>query len=327
MNKDFCIQCRKVREYSIIKKPFQKTVRGKVYTFSLSTAVCLSCGSEMDIPGIIDLQIKEFDEQYREFENLVSIDEIKKLMKLYNIGQAPLSLTLGFGAITITRYLEGQIPSKEYSDIIKATLASPSYMKQQLLINKGKLADSAYNKAFTIACKLEKIFSFSGKLRSTIARLFNNLREITPLALQKLLYFCQGYSLALHGKPIFPEECEAWFHGPVYKEIYHLFKDFKYSPIEDEHFIILNNGKDSLNEKEKEIVDLVSATFGAYSGKTLETITHNEDPWKETMPNFTIKNELIKKYYKTVNLEYDLLTESGTNKYIKSKLKKQTITL
>lgn len=321
MNKDFCIQCRKVREYSIIKKPFQKSVRGKVYTFSLSTAVCSSCGSEMDVPGIIDLQIKEFDEQYREFENLVSIDDIKKLMKLYNIGQAPLSLTLGFGEITITRYLEGQIPSKEYSDVIKAALASPSYMKRQLLKNKDKLADSAYNKAINAACRLENIFSFSDKIRSTIARLFNNLREITPLALQKLLYFCQGYSFAFYGKPIFPEECEAWSHGPVYKEIYHLFKEFKYNPIEDEHFIILNNGKNSLNEKEIEIVDLVSATFGAYSGKTLETITHNEDPWKETIPGLIIKKELIKKYFSTTNQKYDLGNKSGTQRYISSKLK------
>jgi uncharacterized phage-associated protein len=275
----------------------------------------------MGIPGILDLKAKEINEQYREAEGLVQNDEIRTIFNLYNIGQAPLSLALGFGEVTISRYLIGCFPSKKHSAVIRSALASPVFMKKQLEKNKNKLTNAAYRKAYQTACKLEKIFSFSDKLRSTIARLFNNLSEITPLGLQKLLYFCQGYSLALESAPIFPEECEAWPHGPVYQEIYHLFKSFKYNPIDDDRFIILNNSKDALSDREKQIIDLISATFGAYSGKTLETITHSEDPWKNTPLNFIIKKSLIKKYYKSVNQKYDLATESGTNKYIKSKLK------
>ena len=52
--------------------------------------------------------------------------DLYRLMKIYKIGRAPLSLALGFGEVTIPRYLEGQMPSKEYSDIIKATLSSPA---------------------------------------------------------------------------------------------------------------------------------------------------------------------------------------------------------
>ena len=48
-------------------------------------------------------------------ENLVSIDDIKKLMEIYHLGKAPLSYALGFGEITITRYLYGQIPSRAVS--------------------------------------------------------------------------------------------------------------------------------------------------------------------------------------------------------------------
>lgn len=321
MNKDYCINCRDFKKYSIVKKPFIKNVRGKKYTFSFSTALCSSCGSSMDIPGIIDLNIKEFDEQYRCFENIVSIDDINKLMKLYNIGKIPLSLVLGFGEITITRYLEGQIPSKEYSDIIKSALSSTCFMKKQLMKNRDKITKVAYNKAFKTVCELERIYSFSDKLRSTIARLFNNLNEITPLGLQKLLYFCQGFSLALQSKPLFNEDCKAWTHGPVYEEIYHLFKDFVFNPIDDERFSILNNGKDTLSKEEKQIIDLVSATFGSYSGKMLELITHIEAPWKKTKTNCVITKDIIKKYFKSVNQKYDLSTEAGTNKYIASKLK------
>ena len=321
MNKDFCYECREIREYKIVKTPYRHKIGKKTYKFLISSAICQSCGSEMGIPGILDLKVKEIDQQYREAEGLVQNDEIRILMELYNIGQAPLSLALGFGEVTISRYLIGCYPSKKHTLVIRSALKSPSFMKKQLEKNKSKLTNAAYRKAYQTACELEKIFSFSDKLRSTIARLFNNLSEITPLGLQKLLYFCQGYSLALESAPIFPEECEAWPHGPVYQEIYHLFKSFKYNPIDDDRFIILNNSKDALSDKEKQIIDLVSATFGAYSGKTLETITHSEDPWKNTPLNSIIKKSLIKKYYKSVNQKYDLATESGTNKYIKSKLK------
>ena len=56
--------------------------------------------------------------------NSHEIDDIERLMKIYKIGKAPLSLALGFGEVTIPRYLEGQVPSKEYSDIMKTALSS-----------------------------------------------------------------------------------------------------------------------------------------------------------------------------------------------------------
>lgn len=96
-------------------------------------AVCAECGKEMSIPGLIDKNVQEIDEQYRAVEGLVTIDDIERLMKIYKVGKALLSLALGFGEVTIPRYLEGQVPSKEYSDIVKAALASPAYMKQKLM--------------------------------------------------------------------------------------------------------------------------------------------------------------------------------------------------
>ena len=131
--RDFCIECRKETEYLLQKKNIVKTIKDKDYTFGITVAVCAECGEEMSIPGLIDKNIQEIDEQFREAEGVVSIEDIEKLMKIYKIGKAPLSLALGFGEVTIPRYLEGQIPSKEYSDVVKAALASPAYMKRKLI--------------------------------------------------------------------------------------------------------------------------------------------------------------------------------------------------
>ena len=75
-------------------------------------------------------------------------------MKIYKIGKGPLSLALGFGEITVTRYLDGQIPSKEYSDIMKAALSSPAYMKEKLQENRDKIAPTAYKKSMEAAIQL-----------------------------------------------------------------------------------------------------------------------------------------------------------------------------
>ena len=195
--RDFCIECRKETEYLLQKKDIIKTIRDKAYTFGITVAVCAECGEEMSIPGLIDKNIQEIDEQYRAEEGLVSIEDIERLMKIYKIGKAPLSLALGFGEVTIPRYLEGQVPSKEYSDIVKAALASPAYMKEKLIENRDKLTDAAYKKAMTAADSIESLFSVSDKMLRVIAYVFEKLEEVTPLMLQKLLYFIQGVYSAL----------------------------------------------------------------------------------------------------------------------------------
>lgn len=328
VKKDFCTTCRKETEYILQKKNIVKTIRDKAYTFGITVAICAECGEEMSIPGLIDKNVREIDEQYRFVEGLVKVEDIEKLMKIYKIGKAPLSLALGFGEITIPRYLEGQVPSKEYSDIVKAALASPAYMKERLKENRGKITDAAYKKAMTAADSLENLFSVSEKMLRVIAYVFEKLEEVTPLMLQKLLYFIQGVYFALYGRPIFAEDCRAWIHGPVYPEVYDLFRDFKYNPIDDARFALLEGTVDALTEDEKNVIDLVVNTFGMYGGKVLERITHNEDPWKnarkgygDSIPSSEIlTKKSIMMYYETVNMKYGIETEKGLLNYINDML-------
>ena len=197
--RDFCTECRKETEYLLQKKDIVRIIRDKEYTFGITVAVCSECGEEMSIPGLIDKNVREIDEQYRSAEGLVSIEDIEKLMKIYKIGKAPLSLALGFGEVTIPRYLEGQIPSKEYSDVVRMALTSPAYMKQRLMINRDKLTDAAFRKAMAEADSIESLFSVSEKMLRVIAYIFEKLEEVTPLMLQKLLYFTQGVYFAMYG--------------------------------------------------------------------------------------------------------------------------------
>lgn len=321
---DFCTVCRKNTTYSLRSREISKTIKNKNYVFKITVAVCDECGKEMSIPGLIDRNVREIDDQYRSYEGIITIGDIKRLMKIYDIGKAPLSLALGFGEITIQRYLSGQIPSKEYSDIMKMALVSPAFMKKKLKENKNKISSTAYNKAMKAATQLENLISVSDKMVSVIAYVFMRLGEITPLTLQKMLYFIQGVSYALNKKPMFEENCQAWVHGPVYPAVYNMFKEFKYNPIDDARFAIFEGKESELTENECRVIDLVVNTFGEYSGKVLESITHKEEPWvlarkgySDGIPsNKLISKRSIEAYFSAQNSNYDFSSEKGIKKYI-----------
>ena len=325
---DFCTSCRKETSYKMCKKALQKVIKEKTYEFEIAVAVCDECGEEMDIPGLLDANLKNIDEQYRCAEGLVSIDDIQKLMDIYNLGKAPLSIALGFGEITITRYLSGQMPSKEYSDIIKKALSSPNYMIKLMNENAEKMGETAYKKAIKAAEEIAGLFCISDKMLLTISYIFERMKEVTPLALQKILYFIQGIYMVMFGNPLYKEDCMAWVHGPVYEEVYDLFKDFKYNPIEDNRFAIFKDRFEELSEQEKLVIDLVINTFGKYSGRVLEDITHGESPWKNAREGYeasepsreVISKDEIRNYFIQVENTYGIDTEDKLNRYIQSYL-------
>ena len=42
--KDFCVECRDIKPYSLRKESITKTIRGKDYDFVITTAICEECG-------------------------------------------------------------------------------------------------------------------------------------------------------------------------------------------------------------------------------------------------------------------------------------------
>lgn len=328
-SKDFCTECRKMTSYTFKKGKLNYEIRGKEYCFEVTEAFCDECGKQINVKGLIDTNIKEIDEQYRKIESLVSIDDIYKLMDIYKIGKEPLSLVLGFGQVTINRYLAGQMPSKEYSGVIRSALCSPEYMEMCLKANKKKISKIAYEKSMEAVKQMKSLFVVSDKMLNVLDYIFEKINEVTPLALQKLLYFIQSESYVLYDKPMFKDNALAWVHGPVYEGVYNLFKDFTYNPINDPRFAMLSNRPKVLSDDEKKVIDLVLDTYGMYSGKVLEEITHIEYPWvnarkgldENERSSIVIDKENIRDYYQLINDKYNIETKEGLNKYIRKVLK------
>ncbi len=108
-----------------------------------------------------------------------------------------------------------------------------------------------------------------------IARWFLSKESMTHKKLQKLCYYSQAWYCALYdGSPLFPDNIEAWVHGPVIPSLYAEYADFKWNPIpkyEDESYI--------QDENAVAVLDAVYNTYGGFNGDELESLTHSEDPW------------------------------------------------
>ncbi len=109
----------------------------------------------------------------------------------------------------------------------------------------------------------------------------------TNLALQKLLYFAQGFHLALEGKPLFKDEIHAWKYGPVVPEVYRKYSKYKASPILEQLKVDSNGvvtGKvppspKRINPRAVDIIDQVALQYGQFSPWRLVELSHNEPPW------------------------------------------------
>lgn len=118
---------------------------------------------------------------------------------------------------------------------------------------------------------------------------------ISNLKLQKLLYYAQGFHLALLNKPLFDESIEAWDHGPVVPEVYHKYKSFGSSPIISNVEFDLN----SIDLETQKLLELVYDTFAIYSAWGLRNLTHQESPWIEARESGSslITQETIKTFF------------------------------
>jgi len=153
-------------------------------------------------------------------------------------------------------------------------------------------------------------------------------REFIEIYYLWLLYYSQGISYAVSNHALFEEDCEAWVHGPVYRKVYDIFKEFRYNPIDDPRFIIIKEHENILSDSEKNTIDLVLSTFGMYGGKNLENITHKESPWIDAREGHTyadysnaiLTKDSIKSYFTKINNEYNISTKDGINNYIQNML-------
>lgn len=117
---------------------------------------------------------------------------------------------------------------------------------------------------------------------------------LTPMQLQKLLFFAQGYYLGCYGEPLFSDDINAWKHGPVVRSVYNRYSVFGGRGID-----VMCDCQDSDFTKEQlRAMNIVYDKYAKYSGSALRAMTHEPGtPWSETEQGGIISRDKIYRYF------------------------------
>jgi len=124
--------------------------------------------------------------------------------------------------------------------------------------------------------------------------------RLTPLQVNKLIYFSHGWFLGLHDKALISENIEAWKYGPVIPSIYYMFRSNGADPISFKDYF--DEDYTGLDDRESDIVEQTIEGYGNLPGSTLIMLTHQTgSPWEKCFDgsrNKVIPEEMIKEYFK-----------------------------
>lgn len=317
----FCVDCGCQSTYTVSIHHRELTIRGTTFSFPEQIAICSGCGGEVYVPALNDQNAQAREDAYRRAAGLISVDEIRNLLQKYDIGAGPLAKVLGLGEVTIHRYLSGQMPSKKNSDLLLALLSSHKLMVHYLEAGKDQITLQAYRKASNALQQLDHLYS-GEKIEVVIRYLLHKVSDVTPLSLQKILYYAQAFFYPLYGRELFPDACQAWVHGPVFPDVYHKYKCYGYNPIEAP-VLDYEPEADILTPQEMEYLDSIVHAFGCYSGSTLEKMTHNERPWQNARAGLQPEDRSVveidrwdvHQYFQSLVDSYSMTTPADIKKY------------
>ena len=100
--------------------------------------------------------------------------------------------------------------------------------------------------------------------------------SITSWKLQKLVYYCQAWSLVWDEDSLFPEQIQAWADGPVCPALYREHRNkFRIGPGD------INGNSGKLSSSQMGTIEAVLDYYGERTGRYLSDLTHLERPWIE----------------------------------------------
>lgn len=100
-------------------------------------------------------------------------------------------------------------------------------------------------------------------------------KGVTPLKLQKLLFYSQVWYFAKRGRLLFSDDIEAWVLGPVVRNVWNEFRFMRRGNIINERYAKDVSISDDVYHHLSEIWNV----YGGYTGLELVDLTHEEPLW------------------------------------------------
>lgn len=263
---------------------------------------------------------------FRKAAGLLTTEEIVNIRSLYGISQSDLSLLLGWGGKTITRYESHQVQDHAHDSILRKIKDDPEWFITLLESSKDNFENSVYEKYLMVASSIysankdeylkktimskyvkfqkEPIFNGNSVLSldkvMDVIRYFSNsvkVKSLYKVKLMKLLWYSDALSYNRYGHSITGLVYQALPMGAVpieYDSIINL------SPINREevdfgegtgvHFLPTENKEYlSLSENDISVLNDVCEKFGEMSKSEIVNVMHKESAFISTNLSDIIK--------------------------------------
>ena len=263
-----------------------------------------------------DIRLKN---AYRKAEGLLTSDEIASIRKKYDISQNDLSILLGWGVKTITRYESHQVQDRAHDSILKKLDSDPEWFISLLYDAKDSFNDKAFQRYLAYASELyaaDEDLYLRKSIEAQYAKYQENniLNGNTKLSLDKVVEVIRYFSAGSKVKNLYKVKLMKlmWYADALaYKKLGHAITGLVYQalpmgavPIGHYSIIDLKGvpceeveiGKDygyhfslkedveckTLTQEEIEILDEIIAKFGKKSTEEIVAYMHKEKAYIET---------------------------------------------
>lgn len=328
MCRAFCEQCRSMVDVSLVAGKETTELEGVRYVYPVQYGVCKQCGCQATPDDVLKANQESFLNAVRSENGIVSQHVIDSVPTKYNIGKRPLSKMLGWGEQSYSRFIEGDVPSKEYSKTIERIDRSPLAFLLVLHSNAAAISDVAFRKSKEAALNA---LTMAGNMAERVAAfILAKTGSASPLALQKEMYYAAGLSSAFLGHPLFSERCEAWTRGPVYPR---LWEDLELRSVREESLFgqeVAEAVAATFSADELAILNAVVSRVACYSPFVLQDFTHQEAPWIEARAGVPdgdpstneITEDSIASFFIDLKDEYQMKNPSDIGKYMQYMIEK-----
>ena len=144
-----CPICNKVHKVEKRKRIGGVLIKNEPIRFEEIYYVCPDCSDEEENEFVsaemMDYNLQTARNEYRKAHGLLTSDEIAEIRTIYNMSQADLSILLGWGEVTITRYESKSIQDETYDQILRMAKRDPYFVLERLQKQKEKFSKEKYD--------------------------------------------------------------------------------------------------------------------------------------------------------------------------------------
>lgn len=333
LKKEFklCMSCMETHEVLTVEIEENNIFKGREIDYIATYEYCDKTEELYATEDMISTNDIAMKNAYREQAGLLTSNQIVRIRQKYEISQSDLSILLGWGEKTITRYEGHQVQDVAYDTILRKIDVDPEWYLELLKNSKSKFAEQTYHKYYKTALQLyesrqdeylRKVIMTSyakyeeqkectgGKILD-LDKVIDIVRYLANSAKVKYLYKVKLMKLLWYADTLSYKRRDISMTGLVYQAL-----PMGAVPIAYEHIIDLNgiSSEDvdfnegtgrrfigdqidcylNLSDDDKEILDYVIGCFGNMDKKTIVDTMHKEVAYIQTLPNDIIPYKYAK---------------------------------